>query len=350
MKVAGPDAPRSLPSAALEMARPSVPDTTQSTPPDGSRESTRSPAAVEPRPASMIRGLLVSLRPSQWTKNLVVLLALLFGQRLTHLPSVLDALAAFVIFCALSGVVYLINDVADREADRRHPVKCRRPIASGVVSVKAALLLAGVLSVVALTAAFALRPMFGVIALSYLVLLALYSGPLKHIVIIDVLTIAIGFVLRAAAGAVAISVQFGAWLYMLTILLSLFLALSKRRHELVLLADGATGHRRILQEYSPYLLDQMISVVTASTLVAYAIFTVSPDTIAKFHTDRLGLTLPFPLYGIFRYLYLVHQKEGGGSPSDTLLADKPLLSCVALWAAVVAVLIYGPSQLLHWNW
>jgi 4-hydroxybenzoate polyprenyltransferase len=182
------------------------------------------------------------------------------------------------------------------------------------------------------------------------VLLALYSGPLKHIVIIDVLTIAIGFVLRAAAGAVAIEVAFGAWLYMLTILLSLFLALSKRRHELVLLAQGATGHRRILQEYSPYLLDQMISVVTASTLVAYAIFTVSPDTIAKFHTDRLGLTLPFPLYGIFRYLYLVHLKEGGGSPSDTLLADKPLLSCVALWAAVVALLVYGPSQLLHWKW
>jgi 4-hydroxybenzoate polyprenyltransferase len=285
----------------------------------------------------MVRGLLVSLRPSQWIKNLVVFLALLFGQRLTHLPSVLEALAAFVIFCALSGVVYLINDVADREADRRQPVR-------------AALAFAGVLAMVALAAAFALRPLFGAIALSYLVLLAFYSGPLKHIVIIDVLTIAIGFVLRAAAGAVAIEVEFGAWLYMMTILLSLFLALSKRRHELVLLAQGAIGHRRILQEYSPYLLDQMISVVTASTLVAYAIFTVSPETVAKFHTDRLGLTLPFPLYGIFRYLYLVHLKEGGGSPSDTLLADKPLLSCVALWAAVVALLIYGPSQLLHWNW
>ena len=292
----------------------------------------------------MIGGLLVSLRPSQWTKNLVVLLALLFGQRLTHLPSVLTALTAFVIFCALSGVVYLINDVADRDADRRHPVKSRRPIASGQVPVPAALTLAAVLAFAALAAAFALRPLFGVISLSYVVLLALYSGPLKHIVIIDVMTIAIGFVLRAAAGAVAIPVEFGAWLYMLTILLALFLALSKRRHELVLLADGATGHRRILQEYSPYLLDQMIAVVTASTLVAYAIFTVSPETVTKFHTDKLGLTLPFPLYGIFRYLYLVHQKEGGGNPSDTLLADKPLLSCVALWAATVALLIYGPSQ------
>jgi 4-hydroxybenzoate polyprenyltransferase len=331
------------------MARPSIPDTIQP-PPAGSHEPTPAPGGAAAHRTSMTRGLLVSLRPSQWIKNLVVFLALLFGQRLTHLQSVLYAFAAFVIFCALSGVVYLINDVADREADRRHPVKCRRPIASGVVSMQAALTLAAILTVAALAAAFTLRPLFGGIALSYLVLLAFYSGPLKHIVIIDVLTIAIGFVLRAAAGAVAIEVEFGAWLYMMTILLSLFLALSKRRHELVLLAQGATGHRRILQEYSPYLLDQMISVVTASTLVAYAIFTVSPDTVAKFHTDRLGLTLPFPLYGIFRYLYLVHLKEGGGSPSDTLLADKPLLSCVALWAAVVALLIYGPSRLLHWSW
>ena len=161
------------------------------------------------------------------------------------------------------------------------------------------------------------------------------------------LTIAIGFVLRAVAGAVAIDVAVSVWLYMLTILLALFLALSKRRHELVLLAGGATGHRPILQEYSPYLLDQMISVVTASTLVAYAIFTVSPDTIAKFHTERLWLTLPFPLYGIFRYLYLVHLKEGGGSPSDMLLNDKPLLLCVALWVIAVAFIIYGPAQLLH---
>jgi 4-hydroxybenzoate polyprenyltransferase len=353
MKAAGHDAPRSFPPAALPMARPPVPDITHSTRSAGSREPTRpdtGPAGHDgARSRSMIRGLIASLRPPQWTKNLVVLLALLFGQRLTHLPSILESLAAFVIFCGLSGVVYLINDVMDREADRRHPIKCHRPIASGVVPVQAALTLAAVLSVAALAAAFALRPLFGVIALSYVILLALYSGPLKHIVIIDVLTIAIGFMLRAAAGAVVIAVEFGAWLYMMTILLSLFLALSKRRHELVLLADGATGHRRILQEYSPYLLDQMIAVVTASTLVAYAIFTVSPDTVAKFHTERLWLTLPFPLYGIFRYLYLVHRKEGGGNPSDMLLADKPLLSCVALWGAVVALLIYGPSQLLHWS-
>jgi 4-hydroxybenzoate polyprenyltransferase len=196
----------------------------------------------------------------------------------------------------------------------------------------------------ALAAAFWVRAPLGMLAAGYLGLLALYSGPLKHVVIIDVLTIAIGFVLRAAAGAVAISVPISPWLYVLTILLALFLALSKRRHELVLLADRATGHRPILEEYSPYLLDQMIAVVTASTLVGYAIYTVSPDTIQKFGTNLLGLTLPFPLYGIFRYLYLVHQKEGGGSPSEMLLNDRPLLVCVALWAVVVALIIHGPAR------
>jgi hypothetical protein len=150
-------------------------------------------------------------------------------------------------------------------------------------------------------------------------------------------------VLRAAAGAVAIGVHASHWLYVLTMLLALFLALSKRRHELVLLADRATGHRRILEEYSPYLLDQMIAVVTASTIVAYAFYTVSPETVEKFGTDLLGLTLPFPLYGIFRYLYLVHQKEGGGSPTDMLLTDRPLLACVGLWAATVALIIYSPA-------
>jgi 4-hydroxybenzoate polyprenyltransferase len=296
-----------------------------------------------------VLGLFVSLRPSQWTKNLIIFAPLLFGQRLFDLDALLDASGAFVIFCLLSGVVYLLNDVADREGDRRHPIKMYRPIASGEVPVSAALSLASLLATAALAAAFWLRPLFGVLAVSYVGLLAFYSGPLKHVVIIDVLTIAVGFVLRAVAGAVAIEVAVSPWLYVLTILLALFLALSKRRQELVLLAEGATGHRRILEEYTPYLLDQMIAVVTASTLVAYAIYTVSPDTIEKFHTNLLGLTLPFPLYGIFRYLYLVHQKEGGGSPSDMLLADRPLLACVALWAVAVAVIIYGPSQLLHWG-
>jgi 4-hydroxybenzoate polyprenyltransferase len=285
--------------------------------------------------------LFLSLRPSQWTKNLFVFFGLMFGQRLLEPRAIGQSFAAFGIFCLLSGVVYLINDVADRDADRRHPLKRYRPIASGAVSVPAALTLATILTVVGLAAAFWLRPAFAAIAVSYVVLQALYSGPLKHIVIIDVLTIAIGFVLRAAGGAVAIDVPISHWLLILTILLALFLALAKRRHELVLLADDATRHRPILEEYSPYLLDQMIGVVTASTLISYVIYTVSPETVQKFHTDYLGFTLPFPLYGIFRYLYLVHQKEGGGSPSDMLLNDRPLLACVALWGLTVAAIIYG---------
>ncbi len=294
--------------------------------------------------------LLVSLRPAQWTKNLFVFGALLFGQR-GQSPAFLDsaaiahAIGAFVVFCALSGVVYLINDVADRDNDRLHPVKRYRPIAAGVVSPSFAIATAVVLALASLAAAYALRPRFAGVAASYLVLQFLYSGALKHMVILDVIALATGFVLRAAGGAIAIDVPISHWLLILIMLLALFLALSKRRHELVLLADGAGGHRPILQEYSPYLLDQMIGVVTASTLVSYVVYTVSPETVQKFHTDWLGLTLVFPLYGIFRYLYLVHQKEGGGSPSDLLQNDRPLLACVALWAVSVAAIIYGTSFL-----
>ena len=290
--------------------------------------------------------LFVSLRPAQWTKNLIVFAALMLGQRGTS-PAFLDpqaigqAVAAFVIFCALSGVVYLINDVADRHADRQHPLKQHRPIASGAVSPGLAIGTALILTAAALGASWLLRPAFALVAAIYLLLLALYSGPLKHIVIIDVLTIAIGFVLRAVGGAVAIDVLISHWLLILTLLGALFLALSKRRHELVLLAEGATGHRPILEEYSPYLLDQMIAVVTASALVSYVIYTISPETVQKFHTHYLGLTLVFPIYGIYRYLYLVHLKEAGGSPADTLLNDRPLLACVALWALAVVAIIYG---------
>ena len=334
------------------MARHPIPDIIERAAPR--RDPALHPAAPTTRGGGLGRplalSLLASLRPSQWTKNLIIFAALMFGQRLLDPRSLLYASAAFVIFCALSGVVYLINDVADRDADRRHPVKMRRPSASGELPVHVALGSAFVIGGAALAGAFWLRPLFGVLAVSYVGLLALYSGPLKHVVIIDVLTIAIGFVMRAASGAVAIDVPISHWLYVLTILLALFLALSKRRHELVLLADQATGHRPILEEYSPYLLDQMISVVTASTLVAYAFYTVSPETQSKFGTDLLGLTLPFPIYGIFRYLYLVHQKEGGGSPAEMLLADRPLLVCVALWATAVAIIIYGPVWGLNLDW
>ncbi len=290
----------------------------------------------------MAASLVVSVRPGEWTKNLFVFAALLFGQHLTDPVAVGRATAAFVIFCSLAGVVYLVNDVADRDRDRQHPRKRDRPIASGALSVSAALTAASLLGIGALAWAWWVGRDLGLVATAYVLLLVLYSGPLKHIVIIDVLTIAIGFVLRVVAGAVAIGVPISQWLLICTILLALFLGLSKRRHEIVLLADGATGHRRILQEYSPYLLDQMIGVVTASTLMAYILYATSHETAEKFGTSLLGLTIPFPLYGIFRYLYLVHHKEGGGSPAELLLNDRPLLACVALWAVAVVVIIYRP--------
>jgi 4-hydroxybenzoate polyprenyltransferase len=302
-------------------------------------------ASVPPEPErsrSTIGLLLRSLRPEQWTKNLVLFAGLLFGLRLFDRTAILRSLAAAGIFCLLSGVVYLVNDVMDREADKLHPLKCRRPIASGALSPGTALLAALILAAGALTAAWFLGHLFFAIALAYVLLQTLYSGPLKHMVILDVLTIAFGFVFRAAAGAVVVDVPISHWLLICTVLLALFLALSKRRHELVLLADGATSHRRILEEYSPYLLDQMIGVVTATTLMAYTIYTVSPETTQRFGTDWLGLTIPFPLYGIFRYLYLVHQKKGGGSPTSMLLNDMPLLICVALWACAVVLIIYRP--------
>jgi 4-hydroxybenzoate polyprenyltransferase len=286
--------------------------------------------------------LFISLRPAQWTKNLIIFAGLVFAMKLFEPSAIATSTEAFLIFCALSGVVYLVNDVLDRESDRQHPIKSRRPIAAGDLPVSSALAAAAIIGTVALVAAFALGWPFGAVAAAYLGLQVLYSGPLKHIVIIDVLTIAIGFVLRAVAGAVVLNVVISHWLFVCTILLALFIALAKRRHELVLLADGAVSHRPILGEYSAYLLDQMIAVVTASTLIAYIFYTISPETEQKFGTTWLGLTIPFPLYGIFRYLYLVHRREGGGSPADLLLNDRPLLACVTLWVVAVVLIIYHP--------
>jgi 4-hydroxybenzoate polyprenyltransferase len=286
--------------------------------------------------------LFLSLRPAQWSKNLIVFAGLLFGMRLFDIGAVLAALSAFAVFCALSGVVYLVNDIVDRDSDRLHPLKSKRPIASGAVPVPVAAGAAVAISAAALAGAYVIGPAFAGVGAFYLALQILYSFAFKHMVILDVLTIAIGFVLRAVAGALAVHVEISHWLLVCTILLALFMALAKRRHEIVLLAGGAMNHRPILGEYSAYLLDQMIGVVTASTLISYIFYTISPETQAKFGTAWLGLTIPFPLYGIFRYLYLVHQREGGGSPADLLLSDRPLLACVALWALTVAVIIYRP--------
>ena len=247
-----------------------------------------------------------------------------------------------MIFCALSGVVYVFNDVADREQDRLHPIKKMRPIASGDLAPGTALVFAVVLGAAALAAAFALRPLFGVTAAAYLALFVVYTRALKHMVVLDVMTIAIGFVLRAVAGGLVIHVHVSNWLLVCTMLGALFLGLAKRRHEITLLAAGAQGHRRVLEEYDPYLLDQMIGVVAAATMVAYIIYCASPETHAAFGTEWMVLTTPFPIYGLFRYLYLVHRKAGGGSPSDMLLKDRPLLACVLLWGIASVLIIYRP--------
>ena len=297
--------------------------------------------AASTRP-SALKALLLTLRPEQWIKNLLVFAGVMFGGRLLDVTALWAAITTFAVFCALSSAVYIFNDIADREADRQHPLKSSRPIAAGDLSPAAAAFAGAGLAGAALAVATILTPRLGLVAAAYLVLLLLYSAALKHFVIVDVLVIAGGFVLRAVAGAVAVAVPISHWLLVCTTLLALFLALSKRRHELTLLGEGAVGHRRILEEYSPYLLDQMIAVVTASTLVAYTLYTTDAETAARLGTTRLGLTVPFVLYGIFRYLYLVHQKRGGGSPSTMLVTDRPLLACVALWAASVAVILYFP--------
>jgi 4-hydroxybenzoate polyprenyltransferase len=296
---------------------------------------------------SLARAVLVSLRPRQWVKNLFVFAAVIFSQRLFS-PLVWPAAGAFAIFCGLSGAVYLVNDMADMEQDRLHPVKRRRPIAAGALPRRAAGVIAVVLLGASLSAAFALSWRLGLVALAYASLLVAYSFALKYVVIIDVLTVAIGFVLRAVAGAEAVRVEISGWLIICTILIALFLALGKRRHEYLSLRGEAIRHRPILAEYSEGFLDQMIAVVTASTVMAYALYTMWPETVARFHTRLLPVTLPFVLYGIFRYLYLLYRRELGGSPSDLLLTDRPLLLNTLLWMATLTAIIYGPSWAVSW--
>jgi 4-hydroxybenzoate polyprenyltransferase len=288
----------------------------------------------------MLGAILVSLRPRQWVKNLFVFAGLVFGQRL-FTAAFWPALAAFAIFCALSGAIYLVNDVADRDKDRLHPKKRERPVAAGRLSVRLALGVALMLVVVALAAASQISTGFVLVAVAYVVLLSAYSVWLKHVVIVDVLTVAVGFVLRALAGTLAIDVAISGWLLICTILIALFLALGKRRHEYLTLEADAARHRPILAEYSAGLLDQMIAVVTASTVTAYALYTMSPETVAKFHTQLLPVTLPFVLYGIFRYLYLLYRRQLGGNPSELFLNDRALLVNTACWVAAVLLIIYG---------
>lgn len=284
--------------------------------------------------------LLRSLRPAQWTKNFFVFAGIVFSLNFFELALLFKVIYAFVIFCALSSSIYLINDVKDAESDRKHPTKKLRPIAAGQLNPIFALCFSAILALFALSASFSLSAPFAFSALSYFSLMILYTFLLRDIVIFDVFSIAAGFVLRAIAGVVVIAVELSPWLIICTILLSLFIALGKRRHELVTLSESAVEHRKILDEYSPQLLDQLISAVAGSTVMAYTLYTLWPETIAKFKTHNLVYSMPFVLYGIFRYLYLIYKKEKGGKPEEALLTDFPLLADIALWICSIILIIY----------
>ncbi len=288
----------------------------------------------------MIKLLITSLRPKQWTKNLLLFAGLIFSKNFFHIPLLIKTIGGFVCFCTLSGSLYLLNDLIDIEQDRKHPEKSRRPLASGHLSVKAVVISFIVLSCFSLICSFLLDISFGFIALIYFLLIIGYTLLFKNVVILDVIIIAIGFVLRAIAGAEIINITISSWLLMCAIFLALFLGLCKRRHELVVMGEKAGFHRKILGEYTTTLLDQMVSVVTASTVIAYAFYTTAPVTVEKFGTRNLILTLPFVLYGIFRYLYLVHRKKLGGSPELILLKDKSIIINIFLYLISVGVIIY----------
>ncbi len=289
--------------------------------------------------SSTLPALLLAIRPKHWVKNVFVFAALVFAHQLPDAASLAVVSAAFAIFCLLSSSVYLLNDIADREADRLHPAKKDRPVACGALSVAAAATASVILAVVAMGAALALSVPFASIACTYLLANLAYSVALKRVVILDVMMVATGFLLRAWAGSVVIGVEMSHWLVLCTGLIALFLGFTKRRQEIATL-ERATEQRPILREYSLPFLDQMIAIVTASTVLAYTLYAFSPEVAEKLGTRWMGLTIPFVLFGIFRYLYLVHQRGEGGNPTELLLSDSQLILTVLLWGGTVLLALY----------
>ena len=289
----------------------------------------------------MIRAVVQQLRLRQWTKNMVVYAGVVFSHHFTQGRELLRATEGFLAFCLLASSVYVLNDLQDRERDRLHPKKKFRPIPSGRLPLPAARVMVVLLLAAAVALAWPLGRGFLTVAGVYYVLNLAYSLGVKRVVLVDVMIIALGFVLRAVAGVTAITVseEISPWLLICTLFLALFLAVCKRRQERVMLADQAGGHRATLVEYPTELVDQLIPVVTASTVIAYAIYTVNPATVSKFGTDRLVYTVPFVIYGVFRYLYLVYRHHRGGSPTEILLSDAPTLVNVLLWIASVLTIL-----------
>lgn len=290
--------------------------------------------------------LIQELRPKQWTKNLLLFAGLVFSRHLEELDRFARATAAFVLFCILSGVVYLVNDLADLEADRQHPQKRFRPLAAGLLPVPAAMAAALGLLALGLAGSFALNARFGTLATAYFLLMVAYSFALKHVVILDILIVAVGFVMRAVGGVWAIEhpgerIIITPWFVTCVLFLALFIAICKRRHELVLLSDSATDHRPVLDDYSHALLDQMVSVATTATVLSYALYVtlgVRPETVR--HHEAMIFTVPFVLYGIFRYLFLVYKRQEGGSPELLLLKDIPLILNIVLWLIAMYAIFY----------
>ena len=306
-------------------------------------DSPATPIVVEAPPgnrSSTLWALVETLRPQQWVKNGFIFAALIFSQSLTRWDRCREVLLAALVFCMVSSATYVLNDIFDAPEDRHHPTKKLRPIASGRIGPAMAGIAGAILGGAGLVAAWKIGPEFLGIIAAYLVINVLYSSFLKRIALLDVFIVASGFLLRVIAGGLAIHVAISPWLIVCTTLLALFIALSKRRHELVLLGRRASDHRAILKDYSPYFLDQLISIVTASTVVTYALYTLSPDVQTKFPGKRLELTIPFVLFGIFRYLHLIHHGEQGGNPTRSLFTDPVLLSVVLFWAASVILIIY----------
>jgi 4-hydroxybenzoate polyprenyltransferase len=286
-----------------------------------------------------LRALLISMRPKQWIKNVLIFTALVFDEKLLDPQALLNTVAGFILFCLVSSTVYILNDITDLEADRSHPKKRNRPIASGALPISIARWSVFLLLLVTFPLAYLLSSSFFLILLSYWLLSLAYSKWLKHIVIIDVFVLASFYVIRVIAGLTLIEVtRFSPWLYVVTTLLALYIGLGKRRAELSLLSDDAFAHRKVLDGYTIPLLDQYITIVSATTIVAYSLYTFSAPNLPENHT--MMLTIPFAIYGILRYLYLVQTNQGGGAPEDELLTDRPLQITMILWGLVVLVILY----------
>lgn len=294
----------------------------------------------EPAVGRAAKAYMLSMRPKQWTKNALVFAALVFSDRLFEVDAVFQVLLAFAAFCMASSAVYLLNDLRDRESDRSHPVKRFRPIAAGLVPAEHATVMAVILAAGAAGVSFALDPVFTAIIAGYVLLNITYSLYLKHMVIVDVFSISAGFVLRAAGGAVVLDVPISPWLYVCTVVLALFVGFGKRRHELTLLEGDAGSHRKNLDDYSAALLDQFIVVTAGATVMAYSLYTFVAENLPENHL--MMVTIPFVLYGIFRYLFLVHERQEGGAPEQLILSDVPLLGSVFLWGVTSVIILYGP--------